>query len=225
MNILKNKTAVIGIAAALIIILGAGVAFLYSQNKPAEETSTSTTTTTVGNESESNDLIGLLKLGKTQQCNFSYEDENGSSKGVVYISSNQLRSDLTITDKEGKEMDIYMIRTGDDNYVWGSSFPKNTGIKMTMDLEKLASDSATNQYVNPSQKMNYSCSGWTVDASVFTPPAGVKFSDFSQFMQGTIKNAVTSKVPTPAGNTTSCDICNSLTGDAKNVCLQQLNCQ
>ena len=224
MDILKNKTAVIGIAVAVIIILGAGAAFLYSQNQPAEQTSTTSTPTGMETQPENNNLIGLLQSGKTQQCNFSSGDENTTTVGVVYISGDKLRSDITITE-DGKESDIFMIRTGDDNYVWGTGFPNNTGVKMTMNLEELAGDSKASQYVNPSEKVDYKCSGWTADTAAFTPPTDVKFMDLSEFMQGAIKDAVTSKVPTPGKDASSCDICNSLTGDAKNVCLEQLNCQ
>src|SRR3989344_1339398 len=111
MDILKNKTAVIGIAVAVIIILGAGAAFLYSQNQPAEQTSTtSTPTNNTEAQPENNNLIGLLQSGKTQQCNFSSGDENTTTVGVVYISGDKLRSDITITE-DGKEADIFMIRT------------------------------------------------------------------------------------------------------------------
>lgn len=214
---MRNKYALIGIAIALVIILGGGAAFLYSKNKPAQEVTTSTSTQAPESETASNSLIGLLKSGKTQQCNFTVDGEDSSTTGVVYVNGDKMRSDITISEA-GEESDMYMIRSGNDNYIWGTTFPSNTGIKMTMDLEELANDSQANKYVNPSENVDYDCNGWTPDSSVFIPPADVKFSDISTFLQG----AMNAK---PTGtSSSSCDICNSLTGDAKTTCRAQLNC-
>lgn len=225
---MQNKQALIGIAAAVIILLGAGGVFLYSQNKspkPQPNTTTSQTAQENTEPSVSNSLTSLLKSGKTQQCSFSSDDlGGGSTKGVVYVTGNKMRSDVTISTAE-KESSISVIRNGDDNYIWGSEFPNSTGIKMTLSLDEYASDSGSDskKYFDPTKKVDYDCSGWTVDSFVFNPPSNIKFSDFSAMMESMMK---ISKTPTGGtGNSSQCSVCNSLSGDAKTACLSQLNCQ
>ncbi len=212
---MQNKQAIIGIVAAAVILLGAGGVFLYSKNKPAPQpSSTSTTTEQTKTQSSMNDsLSSLLKSGKTQQCTFSYDDQSGSTTdGVAYINGNLMRTDVNTT-VDGKQSSVYVIRSGDENYIWGSAFPNNTGMKMTLSIEDYESNTDSKQYFDPTKKAEYDCRDWTPDSSVFTPPTNVKFQDFSAMMQA---------ASSPSAS--NCSICNSLTGDAKNACLSQLGC-
>lgn len=220
-----TKQAIIAVVVAVVIVLGAGGAFLYSKNKPASQPNSTTATQSANEESSmSSDLTSILKSGKTQQCSFSYDEQNGNStSGVTYLSSDKMRTDINST-TNGKSSTIYVIRNGDDNYIWGSEFPNNTGMKMTMSIDEYASNTDSKKYFDPTKKIDYSCSGWTIDSSVFTPPSNVKFQDFSAMIEGVMK--AVSKTPTGAqGNSEQCNICNSLTGDAKTTCRTQLNCK
>jgi hypothetical protein len=234
-QLLKNKTILIALAVGLILVLGGSAAFLNSQKKPSQNTTTNTATE---NQSEADNLIGLLKSGKTQQCNFTSKNEDGSDTiGVVYITRDQMRSDITITEN-GEESEISLIRKGNENYIWGSNFPDNSGLKMTMDIEDLANNQSAKEYIDPSQKVDYDCQSWTVNNNVFTPPASVEFNDLSSFMQDALRDALNNSNSTTnstnnttnntSNNTTNdasgCNICESLSGDAKDVCKNQLNC-
>lgn len=221
----QNKQALIGIAAAFIILLGAGGVFLYSQNKPKSEPNSTTATENVEEESNTeSDLSSILKSGKTQQCNFSYDGINGATTtGIAYLSGDKMRTDVS-TMTNGKSSTVYVIRNGDNNFIWGTDFPNNTGMKMTLSIDEYTKNENSKKYFDPSMKTDYKCESWTVDSSVFTPPSNVKFQDLSQMMQGIIK--AISK--TPSGGTTGasseCSICNSLTGDAKTACMKQFSC-
>lgn len=220
----QNKQAIIGIIAAIVILSGAAGVFLYSQNKNEPEPNT-TTATEQKNEAESleSNLASILKAGKTQKCTFTYADEGGNStKGMAYLTKNQMRTDVTST-TNGKSSTIYVIRNGDDNYIWGSDFPDNTGLKMTMSLDEYASNEESKKYFDPNLNAKYDCSNWTVDSSMFTPPTNIKFQDIGALLQGMMKGA--SKAPTgTAGSSSECSICNSLTGDARTACMKQFSC-
>ncbi len=221
----QNKQAIIGIIAAVVILIGAVGVFLYSQNnKKSEPNTTTTTNETDKNISMASDLTSILKSGKTQQCTFSYTDESGNStSGKTYMTSGQMRTDVT-SSVNAKSSTIYVIRDGDDNYIWGSDFPNNTGMRLTMSIDEYASNENSKKYFDPNMKADYECGGWTVDSTMFTPPSSVKFQDLSAMMKDVIQSV--SKIPTgAAGSTTSeCSICNSLTGDAKTVCMKQFSC-
>lgn len=208
-----NKQILIGIIAAAIILLGGVGAFLYSKNKPAQNPPTTSTSENQSGQTMSDNLLGLLSSGKTQQCTFDSSDPaSGGINGTVYLSGNKMRGDFKIATEGSQVNQISMIRNGDDNYIWGEGFPGGTGIKMTLSMDEYTSDAESKKYFDPTQKVEYKCDSWVVDSSVFTPPSNVKFSDISEMM----------KVTPSASN---CSICNSLTGDAKTSCLAQLNCQ
>lgn len=215
--LVQNKQAIIGIVAAAIILLGAGGVFLYSKNKPAAEPSSTTTVTQVtktpSESMMSASLKDLFAGGKTSQCTFDVKGAIGETKGTVYVADTKAYGEFGTT-TNGKTTTTHLIRNADTFYVWGDSIP--TGMKMTMSVDEMASKmqgSAQYKDLDPNQKTDYKCSGWTVDSSVFVPPSNIKFTDLGGMMKTTVK---------PSG--ANCSVCNSLTGDVKNACLSQLGC-
>jgi len=223
---MQPKQAIAGLIAGLIILLGAAGVYIYSQNKPSQNQPNSTVTTTEKNAQESmeNSLSSLLQSGKTQQCSFSYTDSDGNkSEGIAYITKDKMRTDVTITE-DVKESNIYVIRNGNDNYIWGSEFPAGTGLKMTLDIDDFETSEDSKKYFDPTKKVDYDCSSWTADSSVFSPPQNIKFSNLSEMIQSMMNESTkpTGTKTSPAAS--NCSICNSLTGDAKTVCLSELGC-
>lgn len=218
---MQNKQAIIGIIAAAIILVGAGGAFLYSKNNPKPTDSNTTKALDQESMSTKNNILGLLKSGKTQKCTFAYDDpESGSTEGIVYLTGNQMRSDISMT-TDGKSSAINMIRNGDDTYIWGSSIPNNMGIKMTISQDELISDTSSKDYLDVTQEVDYKCDAWTVNSTVFSLPTNIKFTDISEVMQDAIK----AKPSTTGSPSSQCSICSSLSGEAKDTCLSSLNCQ
>lgn len=209
---MQNKQAIIGITAAIIILLGAGVAFLYSKNTKEPSQNTPTPTKEEKKESKTGGIIEILKSGQTQQCDFKSDEGDMASSGVVYFNNQNLRADFTIKD-EGKESAVSMIRKGDDNYIWGTSFPNNAGVKMTLSIDEFAESDQTKDYLDPDKQVDYNCKPWTADSGMFNPPSNIKFQDLSEMMKGSTSSS------------SSCSVCNSLTGDSKTACLTSLNCQ
>lgn len=221
---MQSKQALVGIITAAIILIGAAGVFLYSQNKPSEKQPISTSAS-VNEENKSemtSSLSELLKSEQTQECSFSYDEiSGGKTSGITYLSGENMRTDLTM-DNNNKITNVYVVRNGNDSYIWGSEFPNNTGLRMTISVDELVNGESTKKYFDPDRKLNYNCKPWTIDASVFIPPSNIKFSDLSQMMQGFMNTTKTSGAPT--GTTNNCSMCNFLTGDAKNACTQQLGC-
>lgn len=218
---MQNKQVIVGIVVAAIIILGAGGVFLLNKNKPSTSpTSTTSASSKTNHENSmaSNTIQDLLSGGKSQKCSFDTKTSSGENKGTVYVSSDKAYATFNLT-TSGKTTTSYFIRSGDTFYMWGGSLP--TGIKITMSLADMTKN--TSQYAssgfNPTAKVDYSCSEWSADQSLFTPPTNVKFIDAGSMVipSGTVK--------TPAGSASQCNICNSLTGNAKSTCLNSFHCQ
>lgn len=210
---MQNKQAIIGIIAAAIILLGAGAALLYSKNtkEPNQNVPTPTKEEKKEPKTESN-IIEILKSSQTQQCDFKSDEGDMVSSGAVYFNNQNLRADFTIKDKN-KESAVSMIRKGNNNYIWGSAFPNNAGVKMTLSMDEFEKSDQTKDYLDPNKKVDYKCKPWTLDISMFNPPSNIKFQDLSEMMKGS------------TGSSSSCSVCNSLTGDEKTACLTSLNCQ
>ena len=209
----------IAIAVAAIILLLGGDLFLYSKNSSPNSTPTQKATVSPTTTSQNGSLLDILASGQNKKCNFDVKSSSGAdTKGTFYISGTKVRGSLNIT-TNGKLDTMNILRDGDTNYMWGSALP--TGIKMTLSANDFAENINTQtSTTNPDQKMDLKCVSWTVDQSLFTVPADVKFTDAGSM---TIKE-------TPAANVTQtpsadCSVCNSLTGNAKTACLTGLNCQ
>lgn len=173
------NTKIVGVVVAIIFLFVAGGLYL-SQNKPVTKTNTSPTPTKTENKSTS--LMDLLTLNKPQRCTFSTKTADTLTEGTVYISEKKIRQDFKSTTK-GKVEEMSMIITNNTSYIWGTSLP--TGIKMTLSLDEVAKNTQASQYVNPNAKVAYNCMPWNTDASLFTPPANIKFTDISSIMPKT----------------------------------------
>ena len=208
------NTRLVAVATAGVILLGIGGLFFYNQTKQAPKTPEQTKTEQAKEEPKT--LSSLLSLGASQECRFTYEDEEtGSTKGVVYVAKNKLRTDLDITDTEGKNSSVSIIRNGDTNYIWGTEL--ETGVKLTLSEEEFKDNEQIKGSLDTEKEVDYDCKGWIVDETKFNPPSNIDFLDLSNLQ-------VTEPKSTGSGSSSQCGSCNSLTGEAKTYCLKQLNC-
>ena len=184
---LKQKQLIVAAVVVLILLLGGGF-FLFSQNKNSQ-TKTITTENTVNpstaeKQNAMSSLVDLLASGQSTQCAFDVSQETGGdTKGTIYISAGKMRGDFTITDKDGKESSMNMIRVDDQSYMWGGALPN--GIKMKLSTEDLKTNTQANQYINLNTKTDYKCTPWVVDSSKFSVPTNIKFTDLSSMMPKT----------------------------------------
>lgn len=226
-----TKQAVIAIVVGVLILVGAVGAFLYSQNKSSNETPNTNTASQVnenqGEKSTQGTISEILAGGKEAKCTFAADSENGETSGTVYTSGQNARGDFTTT-VNNKETETHMIKDGNNFYMWGDSMA--TGVKMVMNINELSENLENNkgfQSFNPDQELDIDCVSWTRDATLFTPPTNIRFISIDAMVPtGAMMKAT--GTPTGAGQSgtsNQCNICTSLTGQARTACLQQFNCQ
>lgn len=178
------NTRLLAIGIIIVILLGAGGLLFYnqSQNKPSQTETSQASPTPQANQKS---ILDLFSSGASQECTFDYKDETqGETSGVFFMAKDKMRGDIT-TKAGGKTSNFSMIRVGEDNYMWGTDL--ESGIKMKLSMEDLKSNEQVSSYTDLDQSFDYKCKGWGVDNSKFTPPANVKFTDFSAMMEGTTK--------------------------------------
>ena len=182
---MKQKNLIVVAAVVILFILGAGGIFLFSKNSsPVSQTQNQQQTQEKASNPKNpvNTLVNLLTSGQSVMCTFEYSGESkNTSSGTVYIANGNMKGEFDVTDKDGKKSHMQMIRNGDSNYIWGDEV--DGGIKMTLATKDLESDTSTNQYFDfNNNNVNYDCSAWSADNSVFTPPTDIKFTDLSSMM-------------------------------------------
>ena len=229
-----TRQAILAIVIGAIVVLGAAAAILYSKTnqEPSEEAAVATQeelTPEKGMMAES--LVDLLKNQENVRCTFNNSSEAGDTSGTVYVSGENMRGDFDLTTEDGSES-THVIRSGDTFYMWGDSL--KTGIKMVMNIQdwaesaQKAQPTGAPQALDPNAQVDFKCSAWTVDSGLFNAPSDIKFVSFQGMMAptGTMTDETQNSDSTTETNSQDqCSICSALTGDARNVCLKQFNCQ
>ena len=90
-----------------------------------------------------------------------------------------MRGDFTSV-AAGKTILSHMIVKDNTSYMWSDAMPQ--GIKMSFDTVATQSDATPQSMVNPDAQVDYSCSAWDADTSMFVLPEGVTFQDMSAMM-------------------------------------------
>ena len=202
--IFMNKKAII-IAVVLVLLLVGGYFIMKGRSK------TPLTTGTSQEESSPASLKDLISKGIAQSCTYNNEGSNGK----FYVSGDKVRGDFETT-VDGNVTKSHMIIDGNTSYIWSDG--EKSGIKMTFDASATPSGSTTTSpggSFDTAANMNYKCSVWVVDSSVFTLPVGVQFMSF-----GTPSGVS----PGTGSSSSQCSYCESLTGDSKAQCLSALKC-
>ena len=167
------------IAAAAIIVVGGAIGFTM-MNRPNPTPGTPTTSETSSNGTiEVKSLRDLWTLGNNQTCTFS--DTTTGNNGIVYVSSGSMRGDFTST-VNGTNTDSHMIVMDDTFYMWTEGQPSGFKSSLTQ-FENLDSNPNAPKTVDLDQQVDYDCNSWNVDASKFTVPTTVEFTDMSAMME------------------------------------------
>lgn len=212
------------IVVVLLVLAGVGY-FYYSKMKAGSGEGAMMGSNEV--KSGMMSLKDLIAAGVPQKCTFSSTNDSGTNQGTTYVSGGRVRGDFTNT-FSGKTTMSHMISDGKTSYIWTDG--ESTGYKMTVP-ETSASPGTAPSSEEPAmsgegdlnQAADYNCSAWIPDNSMFTPPADVTFSDFSQMMQPS--GAPTAPAMKEGDTSSQCSYCDSLSGDQKTQCLSALNCQ
>jgi hypothetical protein len=97
-------------------------------------------------------------------------------------------------------------------YLWMDG--QTTGYVMSIESASPSPESS----VNMNKQVDYNCSSWTADNSVFTLPTTVKFQDLNSLMQ-------TPQATSEGSTTLDCSSCDNLPKDAYDQCRASLGCE
>lgn len=207
-----NKKLLIGLIIALLLIVGGVLGFRMFGGKTVSTNDRAVvdSNTETGTEEAPASLKDLLQKGVAQKCSFSQSGDY-SSQGNIYVSGGKVRGDFDSL-VQGKTTKAHMIVENNTSYLWTDDAP--SGFKTSFDIngavEDLDTDTSQPDDVSNSfdanADLNYNCTPWVVDDSVFTLPSGVTFADMNAQLQS------------------QCGACESLTGDAKTQCKTALKC-
>lgn len=229
-----SRNTIIAVTIAAIIILGAAAAILYSQTKPSTneiaDTPIATEVEPQNNGMMLSTIADVFSKGDNAMCTFNVETEEGGTAGRVYVSEDNARGEF-VTTVDDDTFNTYMVRNDDTFYMWGDSLP--TGIKMVMSINEWASqindpDQDVSSSFDPNEQVDFKCTAWSVDSSLFEAPTDIKFITFEGSFGPsgtTLTDPSSTNDSNETGTETQCNICNALTGEAKNICLEQFNCQ
>ncbi len=205
----KNKTLVIVAVVVILALLGGAAYLTLSKTSTAPEQTT-------GQEqpkTSPSGVTGTLKslFGKNQSCTITYPNNGGS--GTIYVSGNKFRGDFTTKIAGEKETTSQVVSDGVYTYVWSSE--SSDGIKMKIDVTSPAASAQTGSF-NLDQEVGLNCSPWGVDASKFTIPTNIKFTDFSSMVAPQAESKTT--------QTQTASPCDQISDPAaKTACVNALN--
>lgn len=132
-------------------------------------------------------IASLMGMGQNLKCGFTQTTDTGSAvAGTMYISGDLLRGDFDM-EQAGTVYQSHMIQDTEMLYMWTES-PQGT---FAMKLPKeTATDTgattpgATARPVSFDTDVDYDCTLWSKDPSMFLPPSGIVFQDMAAMMQG-----------------------------------------
>ena len=210
-----NKTLLYAIAGVVVVL---GAIGLYMTGGPVGNMATQN-----GQETS---LKELLASQNPQKCIFNHETDISDSSGEVVVSGGKMRGDFNSL-AAGQTVKTHMIVDSGTAYVWTDTMAQ--GFKMSVDAMNTSSTD-TNQNLDINQRLNYSCTPWTPDASVFTLPTGITFTDMTALMNSAMPQETASGSAAGGAGTGSlqaqCGMCDTITdASAKAQCRTALQCK
>lgn len=177
---MQHKTLMYVVGVGAIVIIGVG-AWMF-MGKGSAPTGTNTTGNT--SQTQNTTLKNLFAMGGSNKCTFTSSTQNSQSHGTIFISGTQMRGDFTSV-AAGKTVESHLIVKNKTSYVWSDAIPQ--GFSMSFDAMATQSDANPQASVNPNAQVEYSCSAWAPDASVFELPTTIKFQDMSSLMPNGVR--------------------------------------
>lgn len=214
----------------ILLILGLGAGYFFMKNNTSKPSVQNTTETkTPQGQATMKTLKELMSAGQDQKCTFTNTQNTGTLSGTTYLSKGKVRGDMEVKTSNGATTRSHMITDGKYFYNWSDEQKQGMKMEITEDMNQQLEEAkekpeSYKQYLDENQQMNYECSGWRADASLFVPPTDVTFTDFSEqlkMMQKLQENSSESASGMPENK---CDVCNSLPADAQAACKQGLGC-
>ena len=160
-------------------------------------------------------LSKLIASGQSVVCTYQTSDANGSQKGTIYVTQNQMRGDIDVTSPDGT-FPMHMIREGEWMYTWGGPMGEAQGMKMKVPPPGAAGPGRT-QGPDMNETINMDCNPWPVDANKFSMPSNVEFMDLGAAMGGMGAAGIDMKA-------IQCGACEQAPPEERDQCRQVLGC-
>ncbi len=229
---MKQLPLIIGVIIAVLLAGGGG--YYYMTQRASTSESTDIPEKTAATETETTGLMSLkdiMALGRSQKCTFEYSDpETGKTSGTSYISGENVRTDFTITDQDNNTTEGGMIMVDSTMYTWTNA--ENKGVKMSISQsmeasinEEIENTEWNTEYMNPDEELDYKCTGWNEDPSVFAPPSDIEFMDLSEQMKVFEDLQKSMGAEGSTSPEASCAVCDSMPAEAAAACRSSLNCE
>lgn len=124
-------------------------------------------------------LQSIIALNTPYECSFSKGDASSNIAGAVRIAEGKARADFDIEIKETelKSFASHLLIRDNLAYVWTSIQPTGFKGKIAESTEKNASPAEQAQIIGLKDKINYTCSPWNLNLTVFEIPSGITFLD------------------------------------------------
>lgn len=173
-----SMNAIIGLVVAVVVIGGGAWYFSSHQSgtmgTPGMEASQGGVT-----QPENGTLAfkDLLLMGGSRECTVTVNTPQAPSSGTLYISGQNVRSDI-VAKASGMTITAHMIKNGDYIYSWTDMI--NQGVKVNVAAEAQGSTStSSHSSYDPNVQVSYDCKAWIADASKFTVPSNITFTDYT----------------------------------------------
>jgi len=127
--------------------------------------------------------LELMKQGGSYKCGWDQSQNGSTSNIIVYIDGQMLRQEMKMKTPTIDIESSILVKDG-YQYSWNSMTPgiatrtrmvENTGIYLKPNTPASSMEVTLAGLDEQAQAPGYSCQSWTADASIFTPPANVKF--------------------------------------------------
>ena len=158
----------------------------------------------------------LMSAGKAQKCVWTIPEQGSST---VYVDGEKTRIEINMPAIEDRPVQ-QMITISDPTwaYTWNPATKK--GMKMNVEEMNEEAKEAEEQMLADgdddddyqamvNQDYEFKCESWKANASMFTPPTDVEFTDMNAVMDQVKQNTQEMK-----------KVCDMLTGEQKEECLK-----
>jgi hypothetical protein len=213
----KNLMILIG-----LIVAGVIGAYLFL-NKPAQN---GELTGNNNAQTMSASLAQLLAAGQDYSCTFETTDDAGlKTDGTIYVADqgHKMSGKFMTTNADNTQTQTSMMSDGQYTYIWSAD--QTQGFKMKVDPENDTllpeGDDSSEVGFDADQQLDFNCQPWRPDNSLFVPPTGIEFVDFSAQVEMMQEQSETMQQDSGA----NCAICDQVpAGDARTQCLTSLGC-
>jgi uncharacterized protein YxeA len=223
-SVMKLKIIIAVVIVLLIAAVSAGAYFMTKRTNKSADVMVDDNNTLVqdssGNVMQKKSLRDLLGMSTAQQC--TYSDADTETSGTAYIANQKMRADFS-TVVNGKSVMSHAIVSGDKMYYWvegeTQGFTMSTANNVASDDATYEEEATSSEGVNIDKEIDYKCSNWAEDDSMFEVPSDVEFQDLSSMMQET------ESVMKDEGGGVDCSICDSVPAEAVDQCRASLGCE